>query len=75
MIQQEVVKLAPRGQIVIPKIFRDMLHLKIGERLFVKKEGQKLVVEKAHFNDSAHYEDIKQKRLDKRLHAQGEIFV
>lgn len=75
MIQQEIVKLAPRGQIVIPKVFRDMLRLKIGQRLFVKKEGEKLVVEKAYFNDSALYEDLKQKRLDKKLRAQGEVFV
>lgn len=75
MTQQELVKLAPRGQIVIPKVFRDMLRMKIGSRLLVKREGERLTIEKATFNDVAHYEDVKQRRLDEKLRKEGEMFV
>lgn len=75
MIQQEVVKIAPRGQIVIPQRFRKALHLEVGNRILVKETGGKLILEKMHFNELAHYEEAKQKRLDHRLREEGEIFV
>ncbi len=75
MIQQEVVKIAPRGQIVIPQRFRKALHLEVGNRILVKEAAGKLILEKMHFNELAHYEEVKQKRLDHRLREEGEIFV
>lgn len=75
MIHQEVVKIAPRGQIVIPQRFRKALHLEVGNRILVKETAGKLILEKMHFNELAHYEELKQKRLDRRLREEGEIFV
>jgi AbrB family looped-hinge helix DNA binding protein len=75
MIKQELVKLAPRGQIVIPKRFRDDLQLEIGCRLMVCEVDGKLIVEKARINEAALYEDRKQKRLDQQLRDEGELFV
>ncbi len=75
MINQEIVKIAPRGQIVIPKRFRKALHLEIGSRIIVKETAGKLILEKVHFNEIAHYEELKQKKLDQRLHEEGEVFV
>ena len=64
MIHQEVVKIAPRGQIVIPKKFRKALHLEIGNRILVKETRGKLILEKMNFNELAHYEELKQKNVD-----------
>lgn len=75
MIEQEIVKIAPRGQIVIPKRFRKALHLGIGNRMLVKETAGKLILEKVHFNEISHYEELKQKRLDHRLREEGEVFV
>lgn len=75
MMDQEIVKIAPRGQIVIPKKFREVLHLEIGNRMFIKETAGKLILEKVHFNEMGHYEEIKQKRLDYRLREEGEVFV
>lgn len=60
---------------MIPKKFRKTLHLEIGNRMFVKETAGKLILEKMHFNEMGHYEELKQKRLDHRLREEGEVFV
>ncbi len=44
VIMQEESKVGPRGQIVIPKVFRDALRLRPGERMLVELQGDRIVL-------------------------------
>jgi len=44
MITEKYVKIGERGQVVIPKVMRDMLHLKHSQTLRIKNIGNELVM-------------------------------
>ena len=44
MITEKYVKIGERGQVVIPKIMRDILHLKNSQTLRIKNIGNELVM-------------------------------
>lgn len=46
MSEVELVKISPRGQIVIPKDIREILKLEGGERLVVKAQGGVILLKK-----------------------------
>ncbi len=43
---EEIVKVSPRGQIVIPIDIRTELDIKAGDRLLVRKENGQIVIQK-----------------------------
>jgi AbrB family looped-hinge helix DNA binding protein len=43
---EEIVKVSPRGQIVIPIDIRKELDIKTGDRLLVKKDGGQITIQK-----------------------------
>jgi AbrB family looped-hinge helix DNA binding protein len=43
---EEIVKVSPRGQIVIPIEIRTELDIKPGDRLLVKKENGQITIQK-----------------------------
>ena len=40
------VRVNKKGEIVIPKIFRDKYHILPGEDVFIRKNNQKIIIEK-----------------------------
>lgn len=42
----KTIKLSEKGQIAIPKIMREELHLKRGARLLVIRQGNELIIKK-----------------------------
>jgi AbrB family looped-hinge helix DNA binding protein len=43
---EEIVKVSPRGQIVIPIDIRSELDIRTGDRLLVKKDGGQITIQK-----------------------------
>ncbi len=46
MRQDFIVKVTRKGQVTIPKKFRDILNIKEGDSLYVRLEGDKVVLTK-----------------------------
>lgn len=46
MSETELVKVSPRGQVVIPKELRDLLDIKGGDRLVARAEGDVILLKK-----------------------------
>jgi len=53
-IKVETTKLSSKGQLVIPKKFRDALNLEGGEYLTVELKGNQLVLRKLSLNGIIH---------------------
>jgi len=53
-ITVETIKLSSKGQLVIPKKFRDALNLEGGEYLTVELKGNQLVLRKLSLNEIIH---------------------
>lgn len=53
-ITVETTKLSSKGQLVIPKKFRDALNLEGGEYLTVELKGNQLVLRKLSLNEIIH---------------------
>ena len=52
MIEREI-KVGPKGQIVIPKVFRSALKINPGSKVVVRLENGRVVVEKKRTPDAA----------------------
>lgn len=46
MSETDLVKVSPRGQVVIPKDLRDLLGLKGGDRLLARADGDVIMLKK-----------------------------
>jgi AbrB family looped-hinge helix DNA binding protein len=57
MIEEEM-KVGPKGQVVIPKIFRNALKINPGTKVMVRLENDHVVVEKRAFDAAAEFERI-----------------
>lgn len=47
MTESRVVKVGPKGQVVIPKIIRDLIGLRPGERVEVSRQGSEVRVRRS----------------------------
>ncbi|MDH2902131.1 MAG: AbrB/MazE/SpoVT family DNA-binding domain-containing protein [archaeon] len=57
MIEEEM-KVGPRGQVVIPRIFRNALKISPGSKVILRLENDRVVVEKRTFDAAAEFERI-----------------
>ena len=54
-------KVSSKGQVVLPKIFRDEYGLRPGQRVTIKEEGGKLIIEKPNVSIKQLLEDTAKK--------------
>lgn len=62
----ELAKVTSKGQITIPLMIRNLLNLKTGDKVFLKKTMEKSTLQmllKSHFQIFKHKYKAKQKRL------------
>lgn len=52
------MKVGPKGQVVIPRIFLNALNISPGSRVIVRLENDRVVVEKRTFDAAAEFERI-----------------
>lgn len=55
---EEEMKVGPKGQVVIPQIFRNALKISPGSKVIVRLENDRVVVEKRTFDAVAEFERI-----------------
>jgi len=58
MSDVELVKISPRGQVVIPKDIREMMGLEGGERLAVKTEGGVIFLKKVEIPELKGWKEV-----------------
>lgn len=81
MGEVELVKISPRGQVVIPKDIRELLDIEGGERLAVKAEGGVILLKKVEIPELKGWKEVfrwgeahakkkglKEKHVEKMVH-------
>jgi AbrB family looped-hinge helix DNA binding protein len=58
LIVEEEMKVGPKGQVVIPQVFRKALNIYPGSKVIVRLENDRVVVEKRAFDAVAEFARI-----------------
>jgi AbrB family looped-hinge helix DNA binding protein len=69
MLVEEEMKVGPKGQVVIPRLFRSALKISPGSKVVVRLENDRVVVEKKKVLDAA----LEFEKIAKRGHSVRKI--